>query len=109
MMNPEKPKLFRDDVARAWSEAIGWDVSPETVSRYVRHSRPADPTTGRPAGRYADEPIRMPKYRGNVPFWEPADDETIEDVKAELVDWWMSRPGRIGDPRSSRDERGRRL
>lgn len=93
--------LFRRDVAAIWSRRAGRPIAPATVSSYVQRSKQADPAAGRPAGRFADDPVPGPMaYEGNRPVWEPTDEyPTIADVVKALEDWWDRQSGRFGDPR----------
>lgn len=89
--------LWSDDVAALWSELAEREIKPSTVWSYLDKSKPADPATGREAGRYADDPVPTPAgYKGGRPFWR------IEQIPA-LTAWWERRRGRIGDPRSAGD------
>lgn len=54
-------------------------ISPDSVTRYLQHSK-----TG---GRYADRPFPLPDGRvGRGPWWSA-------NRRSELVEWANSRPG----------------
>lgn len=87
------PILYPADVARIWSEEAGRDISVTTVYNYLKLSRPADPQTGRKAGRYAGRPVPLPAnragYVGNPqtsPYW-------LRKQEKELRAWWHGRWG----------------
>ncbi len=89
--------LWSDDVAALWSELADVEIKVKTVYSYRDKSKGANPKTGRPAGRYADDPVPDPAGRkGGRPFWRP------EQIP-ELTAWWERQRGRIGDPRSAGD------
>lgn len=99
----DPPVLFVRHVAALWSALADEPIAASTVSSYLQKSKPADPETGREAGRYADDPMPEPRYEGGRPYWLPEQEQA-------LAEWWLRRSGRIGDPRSEgdRDARGRR-
>lgn len=90
----EVGQLFGEERAkrRGHDPTTADPISPKTVWAYVTHSRV-------PGGRYEDFPIPMPEYpnpalppAGQHTQWYPAEDETIEDLKRRLREWWNTRP-----------------
>ncbi len=95
--------LWSDDVARLWNEHAkgGRTVTKETVWSYLDKSKPADPATGRAAGRYADDKMPPPAGRqGGRPFWLPGQ---IPDLVA-----WRLRHQDVGGHREGHREGRRR-
>lgn len=130
--NPAMPFLTRTEVAAIWTEvrrrkalAAGktppaTPITERTVSSYLDKSKPADPATGRPAGRYAPntdanarkpaaEPVPAPTYMhgggpGDRPVWLPAPGETMDDLTVRIASWYANRPGHgVGGGRPRKD------
>lgn len=115
------PFLTRTDVAVIWTEvrrrkakaegkpAPTRPITEATVSSYLDKSKPADEATGRPAGRYADDPVPAPTYmgkgtHGNRPIWLPAPGETLDDLAVRIARWYARRPGHgVGGGRPRKD------
>lgn len=94
-MTPDPPRLSVADVAALFTEA-GYPVTSSTVSWYVSNSVPDPDGRRQPRSRrYADNPIPMPLRddRGR-PYWQPEPGQTLDDVKAALLAWRRSLPGR---------------
>ncbi len=81
--------LWSDDVAALWS-AIGRrrPVARSTVWASLQKSKPADPETGRKAGRYADDPVPKPAgYKGRRPYWKPEQIPDLTSWRLRHEDW----------------------
>lgn len=95
----ERPFLTRADVAAL----AGRPMQPETVSRYLTRSRPADPATERAAGPLAHDPFPAPDgYNGRWPWWGL-------DREREIREWFARHPARFkGDGVGGRPRRPRK-
>jgi hypothetical protein len=77
----ESPVLNREAVAAI----LG--VQAKTISQYLTESRPADPESGRAAGRYASHPFPAPDgYIGRGPWWR-------RERTTEIREWDAGRLG----------------
>lgn len=66
-------------------------VAERTVRTYVYRSKPPPKGATDADRRHPDAPIPQPiRLRDQIIVWVPGDDETLDDVRRRLAEWWES-------------------